>query len=68
MTGFFFTISCQVGLCLFACGDQQIQHLDGGIADDGTGTEDGHSAVVVEELVVLGGNHATHGNHDVGTT
>ena len=55
-------------LNLFSRCNQQFQHLDGRVADDCARTEDGHSAGIVEELVVLRGNHASHGDHDVGTT
>ena len=78
MTGFFVLrcrdVACYVSTIiiynrlLFPRCNQQLEHFDGRFADGSAGTEDGHCTGIVEELVVLGGNHTTHGDHDVGTT
>ena len=44
---------------------QKLHHLDSRIRDGGTRTEDASYASLLEEVVVLSGNHATGGDHDV---
>ena len=48
--------------------EQNLHHLDSGLRNGSTGTEDGSDASLIEEVVVLGGNDTTSNDHNVLTT
>ena len=50
---------------LFATCQQELHHLDGTLADDRTGAEDGGDAGIEKELIVLRRDDTTGDNHDV---
>ena len=47
---------------------KDFEHLDGAHGDAGAGAEDGGNACAIEEVIVLGGDYAAGGDHDVFAT
>ena len=45
--------------------EQEVHHLNSSLGNGSTRTEDGSYASLVEEVVVLSGNHTTGNDHDI---